>query len=264
MTAGPGDQHDQQQGQQPQEGQQGGQPPAWPSPPAQPQPGQPPYGQPLYGQPPYGQQPPHGQQQPPYGQQNPHGQPPPYPPPNPYAFPAAPPAAAGWGGEVPKPMERPVTVRAGLGAYLAALVLGVVASIAMLVEFDEVLTWTQNQAGGAIEDPGLEGIDPAQFAELFLRVGLVVGLVVTALQLLFIWFAWRGHNWARVVLWVFAGLSLIAAPSGAINGGGPIPFVNALGWFQTVLLLVAVVLLALKPSNDWYRFRKWQRATGQG
>jgi hypothetical protein len=24
------------------------------------------------------------------------------------------------------------------------------------------------------------------------------------------------------------------------------------------------VLLALAPSNEWYRFRSWQRATGQG
>ena len=31
-----------------------------------------------------------------------------------------------------------------------------------------------------------------------------------------------------------------------------------------LLLIAAVVLLALKPSNDWYRFRGWQRATGQG
>jgi hypothetical protein len=29
-------------------------------------------------------------------------------------------------------------------------------------------------------------------------------------------------------------------------------------------LLAAAVLLALKPSNEWYRYRGWQRATGQG
>ena len=29
-------------------------------------------------------------------------------------------------------------------------------------------------------------------------------------------------------------------------------------------LIAGIVLLALKPSNEWYRFRGWQRATGQG
>ena len=31
-----------------------------------------------------------------------------------------------------------------------------------------------------------------------------------------------------------------------------------------LLLIAAVVVLALKPSNEWYRFRSWQRANGQG
>ncbi|WP_104526252.1 hypothetical protein [Blastococcus atacamensis] len=245
MTAGPGDQHDQEQ---PQEGRQGG-PPAWPSaPPAQP--GRPPYGQPQPGQTPH-------------GQQTPYGQPPPYPQ-NPYAYPVAPQAPTGWSGPVPEPMERPVTVRAGLGSYLAALFLGAIATIAMLVEFDQVLAWTDDQAGASLEDTGLEGVDPARLAELILRASLIGSLVVAALQLVFVWFAWRGHNWARIVLWVFAGLSLVAAPAGAAGRGGPMPFVTTLGWFQTTLLLAAVVLLALKPSNDWFRLRKWQRATGQG
>jgi hypothetical protein len=30
------------------------------------------------------------------------------------------------------------------------------------------------------------------------------------------------------------------------------------------LTLAGVVLLALKPSHEWYRYRGWQRANGQG
>ncbi|WP_209313782.1 hypothetical protein [Blastococcus sp. TF02A-35] len=268
MTAGQGDQHGQQQG-RPEDGQQGGQPPAWPQPGqppyGQPQPGQPPYGQPPYGQPPYGQpqpgQPPYGQ--PPYGQQAPWGQqPPPYPQ-NPYAYPPGPPAAPGWGAPPPQPMERPVTVRAGLGAFLAALVLAVISSIALLARFDEVVAFTEAEAGSAFSDQDLEGLDPERFAELLLQVTIVGGLVVTALQLLFLWFAWRGYNWARIVLWVLGGLTLLATPYGAGSEAGPVPFATALGWFETLLVMAGVVLLALKPSNDWYRWRKWQRTTGQ-
>ena len=36
-----------------------------------------------------------------------------------------------------------------------------------------------------------------------------------------------------------------------------------LAWFELLLDAVAIVLLALKPSNEWYRYRGWLRATGQ-
>jgi heme A synthase len=91
----------------------------------------------------------------------------------------------------------------------------------------------------------------------------VVGFLFIAVYGLFVWFAWRGRNWARVVLWVFAGLGIVSGLAG-LGLGSPLPFLTALGGFQLLLLIAAVVLLALKPSNEWYRFRKWQRATGQG
>ena len=30
------------------------------------------------------------------------------------------------------------------------------------------------------------------------------------------------------------------------------------------LLFAGIVLLAQKPANEWYRYRGWLRATGQG
>ncbi|RZU33481.1 hypothetical protein [Blastococcus saxobsidens] len=265
MTAGQDDQHGQQQG-QPHGGQPGGQPPAWPPAPQgqqpgqqQPgpqQPGQPPYGWAPPGQQPpaqnpYGQQP-HGQN--PYGQQ-PHGQ-------NPYAFPSAPSGAPGWGAEAPKPMERPVTVRAGVGAFLASLVLSAVGAVVTLLNWEEMLDWTLAEAtteGGI----GVTQAEVEQFAELTLQFGIAFGVLMLLLEALFVWFAWRGRNWARIVLWVLGGLVLLSAPLNAVSSG-PLPFVTALTWFQVLLTLAGVVLLALKPSNDWYRYRKWQYATGQG
>jgi len=240
MTAGQGDHRGDEQGQPP-----GGQP-AWPPAPQQ-HPGQPPH-----GWAPPGQQPPPAQN--PYGQ-NPTGQ-------NPYAFPSAP-SGSGWGPDAPQPMERPVTVRAGVGSFLAALVLSVVASIATILNWDEMLDWSLGEEGLTAGDPALEGMDVEEVAELALQAGIAVGVLLIALQLLFVWFAWRGRNWARIVLWVLGGLTLLFAPFSAASSG-PLPFVTALGWFQVLLTLAGVVLLALKPSNDWYRFRKWQYATGQG
>jgi hypothetical protein len=40
--------------------------------------------------------------------------------------------------------------------------------------------------------------------------------------------------------------------------------VAAVGVFQTLLTIAGIVLLALRPSNEWYRYRGWQRANGQG
>ena len=249
MTAGQGDQQGQQQGQP-----QGGQPPAWPAEPPQ-QGGQPPYGWAPPGQQPpahnpYGAPP----QAPPYGQ-NPYGQ-------NPYAFPSAP-TGSGWGPDAPKPMERPVTVRAGVGVFLAALVLSAIGMLATVANWDQALDWALAQEDLSLDDPSLDGMPVEEFAELALQMSIAFSVVVIALQSLFVWFAWKGRNWARIVLWVLGGLALLSVPFSA-TASGPLPFVTALTWFQIVLTLVGVVLLALKPSNDWYRFRKWQRATGQG
>jgi hypothetical protein len=294
MTAGQGDQH----GQQGQPEGQGGQQPSWP--PAQeqqgqpgqpahgqPQQGQPPYGQPQYGQPQYGQpqqgqspygqpqqgqpqygQPPYGQPpygQPPYGQpqqgqpqqgQSPYGQ-------APYGYAPAPTAPTGWGPDAPAPMERPVTVRAGIGAFLASLVLSAVATLAMVLNWDEFRDWALSDAGAELDDMETAGMDPEAFADLILQLSVAFGVIMLLLSLLFVWFAWKGRNWARIVLWVLGGITLVSAPFASASTG-PLPFVNALTWFQIALTAVGVVLLALRPSNDWYSFRKWQRANGQG
>ena len=243
MTAGQGDQHGDQRGQPPGEG---SPPPGWPAPPPnQPPPNQPPPSQPPYGQPPYGQ-PPYGQ--PPYGQ--------------PYGYAPAPSAPGGWGREAPAPMERPVTVRAGIGAFLAALVLSAVGSVATVLNWDEFVEWMMAEAGTEAQPPELEGLDPAAFAELMMQAVIGFTVLILALQLLFLWFAWRGYNWARILLWILGGLTLLSTPFNTTSG--PLPFVTALTWFQIALTAVGVVLLAAKSSNDWYRFRKWQRATGQG
>jgi hypothetical protein len=41
-------------------------------------------------------------------------------------------------------------------------------------------------------------------------------------------------------------------------------FLTALSWFGFALAVAGIVLLAQKPANEWYRYRGWLRATGQG
>jgi hypothetical protein len=156
-------------------------------------------------------------------------------------------------------MERPTTVRAGIGAFVASLLVGLISSAVTLTDFDAFV----NRALAASAD------NPDVTEELLRRViaiGLVVGLIFLALEVMFIWFAWKGHHWARVVLWVLGGLYLAFGSLGVAGGSenGQTGFTTSMGSFQLLFIAAGIVLLAMKPSNDWYRYRGWQRANGQG
>ena len=195
---------------------------------------------------------------------NPYGPPEgwnaPPPPPQYPGYGPAPSAPTGYGA--PQAMERPTTVRAGLGAFIAVLVLGLVSSIVTFADFDTILNAALAAQGKSTADLG---VDEESFVRLVLIVGVVIGLVMAALQIMFIWFAWKGRNWARVVLWVLGGLGVISGLAGVVSPTPGYPgYLTGLSLFSLLFTLAGVVLLALKPSNDWYGFRKWQRMTGQG
>ena len=217
--------------------------------------GQPPYGQPAQGSSPYGQ-PQYGQA--PYGQA-PYGQQSPYP-----GYGAAPAAPAGFGA--PTPVERPLTVRAGIGAFVASIALSIAGYVITVLNMDELseLAATGPGFGPTSRE---EAEMAAAMGDTFGVIGLVLGLVFTGIFALFVWFAWRGYNWARIVLWVLAGLGIVFGVIGAAMtsslGVPTLPALTFLTWVEIVVDLVAVVLLALSPSNEWYRYRGWLRATGQ-
>jgi hypothetical protein len=197
---------------------------------------------------------------------NPPGSPPegwnapPAPPAQYPGYAPAPSAPTGYGG--PQSMERPTTVRAGLGAFIAVLILSLVSSIVTFANFDTILDAALKAQGTSTADLG---VDEESFVRTVLIAGVVIGLVMAALQIMFIWFAWNGRNWARIVLWVLGGLGVlsglfaVASPQAGEPG-----FLVGLSLFSFLLTAAGIVLLALKPSNEWYRFRKWQRMNGQG
>ena len=212
--------------------------------------------QPGWGQPP--SVPPYGGQVPPYG--TPPGGYSPAPPPPPPAYGGygpAPSAPPGWGGQAPTPVERPATVRFGLGAFVAELILGLIGGIYVLSNYNSIIQRALDQANVNTKLP-----------ESSIRAALIGGaafaLVIVALEVMFIAFAWNGRNWARVVLWVFGGLGIVSGLIGLSTNSQYGGFYATLSIFQWLLTIIGVVLLALKPSNDWFRYRKWRRMTGQG
>lgn len=200
---------------------------------------------------PYG--PPQGQ--PPYGP--PPGQPP-YGPPYPGYAPA--PAATFGRYDGPTPQERPLTVRIGLGAFIGEIVLYLVSLVVTWLNFDTisaaVLARLKSQQG-------VSASATQSAVEAGAKIGIVIALLYACAYALFVWFAWRGRNWARIVLWVLGGLGVISGLSTLATGGSPIPFLTGLNLFQFALVVAAIVGLALKPSNDWFRYQRWLRASGQ-
>jgi hypothetical protein len=150
-----------------------------------------------------------------------------------------------------------VTVRAGLGLFIAEIALGLIGSIYVFSNSQALLdrVRSQVQTNAQVSDSALHAA---------LIVGAVIGLIIVAVELLFIWFAWRGRNWARIVLWVVGGLAIVSGLAGLGTNSQFGGFYRTLGIFQLVITIAAVILLSLKPSNEWYRYRKWQRMTGQG
>jgi len=155
----------------------------------------------------------------------------------------------------PGSAEQPLTVRAGIGAFVVNLVLGLVGALVAFTDIDDLV----RQAALETNDPGVTD----EVLRTAILVFAVIGLVLVVLHALFIWWAWRGRNWARIVLWVLGGLAVLSG-FGSLGGDtGSTGFLSALSVFQLLALLAGIVLLALKPSNDWYRYMGWARATGQ-
>ncbi|MBA3338331.1 MAG: hypothetical protein H0T54_01015 [Geodermatophilaceae bacterium] len=212
--------------------------------PGYPQPGLTPPGvQYLGGQQPGGQYP---------GGQQPGG---PYPgyqnaPPTGYgAGGGMPPPPPGWGAPPPpQALARPTTVTYALIALVANMVFGLISAILIFSNRDAYLQQ-------AFRDAGLDPTTTAaasDFIDAGYRVGAIIGLIFVAIWALIVWFAWKGHNWARIVIWVFGGLSLIGVFTAFSS---PVGIVVVLNVVNLLLVLAAVVMLALKPSNDWYRYQ---------
>jgi hypothetical protein len=157
------------------------------------------------------------------------------------------------------PTERPLTVRAGLGGFVGSIILSVISAVVTFVNWDVLVadSLAQLRAQGKATSETVRAV-----ADVGLQLGVAVAILSVALYGLFVWFAWRGRNWARIVLWVLGGLGLIGGLL-TLGTSSPVPFLSGLNLFRVLLVLVGVVALALKPSNDWFRYQGWLRATGQ-
>ncbi|MCQ1996702.1 hypothetical protein [Arthrobacter sp. zg-Y1171] len=139
---------------------------------------------------------------------------------NSYAYPGAPgvpgPAAAGVAPKRPKQVDSAFVL---LMVTLALTVLSVPAGI-----------FIANADGNTVTAEGV-----------VLLVAL--GVICLAFTLVAAIFIRKGHNWARILLAVYTGLSVLSLFTGT----------NLLGWWGILALVVATVMVYRKPSPAYFK-----------
>jgi hypothetical protein len=235
-------------GQQPQYGQpQYGQPQPGQPQYGQPQPGQPQYGEPQYGQPQYGQPQP-GQPQ--YGQPQYGGQPggPQYQDPSTPQYPSAPPYGSGYpgGGEPTATPELPTTVHWASIAIITRSLLSILATFITFARLDSIIDEAERRSNVTLDRAAIRA---SVVSATVISLILAVLFILLAIQVR------RGKNWARIVAIVFAALGIIGGFLTLAQAGRYGAALNLLGVINLLLAIATVVLLALGPSNEFFRAR---------
>jgi hypothetical protein len=201
-------------------------PPSYPPPPNQ----GPPYQGPPYQGPPY--------QGPPY--QGPPYQGPPY----------------GYGGPVPLPAA-PGSVK---GAFLIYLIAALLALIGIVLALTSDV-WKNAIASGGVTTSGLSVESAVTIAKV---TTVIVGVIFLGLYLLFAFKMRAGRNWARIVLTVLSGLSILSSfsASASVTVNGEVyksSSTQASGVIGGILAVVAIVLMYLSSSNQYFAATKAAR-----
>jgi hypothetical protein len=239
--------------------------PAYPGEPGhEPQPG---YQQPAYpqqpgypGQPAYPQQPGYpqpGYPQPAYPQQ-------PFPAYPGGAYPGGYPAGGYPGTAGPAPVP-PTTVNAAFALWMLILVVTIVSGVLLFTGgyYDAIQS--------EIDNSNLSGIESSlavSAGKTVLVVGAVLGLAISLFVYLFFGLKMRaGRNWARIVVTVLGGLSVLSGVAG--NSLTTMADVNVarpegtviLGWLSVVLAAAAIIAMYVPASNTYFRESKLYRST---
>lgn len=151
--------------------------------------------------------------------------------------------------DLPPAVRRPGTVEAAFWIYLVSAVLTFAATLL-------VFTAAGQQAIRDAVRQGVQtrGVNEDQLIQTAQIIAVVVGLIIVAIALLFVFKMRAGRNWARVVLTVFGVLSLLSLFSGVRTGTSTPDFIGP------IVTLVALVLMWLPASNEYFAAAKRRRA----
>ncbi|WP_341395621.1 hypothetical protein [Arthrobacter sp. G119Y2] len=151
--------------------------------------------------------------------------------------------------DAPAAPVRPKQVEISFWLLIASLLISVVSVPLTIAAFNSPESRAETEAELQRQNVAGLTVDDAIAATVaFLVITAVISVAITLLVAIFIR---KGHNWARIVLTVFAVLSLLSllVPSAA----------TALGIAGMVLILAAAVLLYVTPAPAYFAAMKQYR-----
>ncbi|MDQ3762251.1 MAG: hypothetical protein M3460_11355 [Actinomycetota bacterium] len=162
----------------------------------------------------------------------------PPPPPGSYQVPAAP--ARG---------PRPRGVEISFWLWIVNLTLGVIGSLSALTQIDRLRAEAINSA--VAQNPTLDRSLIESVATGVLIGTVLVGLLFIAIGFVFVFLMRGGRNWARIVLAVLGGLTVLLVLFGLTNATGPV----LVTYVQLLLLVGAIATMFGPAANAWFRPR---------
>ena len=149
---------------------------------------------------------------------------------------------------------RPKEVDLSFWLWVSSFVLGLVGLLLFVGEFDAIRATAVEEARRQAQLDGTV-LDEAQLENIIgigLVAAVVIGLLVSAVQLLLAVFMRRGRNWARIILAVLGGLSVLSGLYSLTTGSGA---QTALTVVSLLVVLGAVVTMFLPAAAPWFRSR---------
>lgn len=149
---------------------------------------------------------------------------------------------------------RPKEVDLSFWLWVSSFVLGLVGLLLFVGEFDAIRATAVEEARRQAQLDGTV-LDEAQLENIIgigLIAAVVIGLLVSAVQLLLAVFMRRGRNWARIILAVLGGLSVLSGLYSLTTESGA---QTALTVVSLLVVLGAVVTMFLPAAAPWFRSR---------
>ncbi len=151
--------------------------------------------------------------------------------------------------------QRPASVNTAFFLWMGNAVLGILATVAMIVLLDTVVA-REVAASGVSAELGESVTSLARSAAM---VAATISAILAGLMILFVFKMRAGRNWARILLTVLGALSILGTLSdlGSLAAnfevGGPGILLGLLAIAQPLLVIGGLVMMYLADSNRYFR-----------
>lgn len=168
---------------------------------------------------------------------------------------SAPAYGSGYGdpyGAPAGPVNPPKEVMRAVQLMFARVALGVLSTILAFASADSIKDSIREN------DPNLTASEVDSAFAVAIGITIFFGLVFAALYVLLAIQVRKGKNWARIVTWVLAGLGVLGGLLALLGDGTGLE--KGLGLIVLLVDIAIIVLLAMKPSNEFFAARRAARA----